>query len=500
MLKSLITPLLPLHGCAAVHRSMELRLLEEQASGCLPLHSPGALMEQAGLSAARLCRAVAPHAKRVAVLCGPGNNGGDGWITARHLQQSGIQVAGHCIGGMGRTADHRAAFAQAQAAGVTIQTQLEPAANADLVVDALLGLGLRDAPRGDAAAAIRALADHPAPRLALDIPSGLDADSGQDWGAAPCQHTLTFLAAKPGLFTGAGRQLCGHIWLASLGTTPTQPPCAQLLGSATLDEWLRQAPRARWRHASHKGRQGDLVVVAGTMTGAAVLAARAGLLAGAGRVYWVGPDRADPLRPELIALPTKDLACAEGKTVVAGCGWGPGRLPALATLLQSAARLVLDADGLNAVATDPRLQDLLCRRADAGLATVITPHPLEAARLLGCELGAVQSLRLMQAQALADRFRCTTLLKGSGTVVASPGRLPTINTTGHAALASAGTGDVLAGWLGGLWAQVPTIDPHWLAGLAAVWHGLAADAMGNSSAPLPAAELLQAMYDLHPVS
>lgn len=491
-----ISSLLPLRDSVTALHSDAVRRLELQA--CAPSASPSLLMERAGLCAARLFRAVAPQAKQVAVLCGPGNNGGDGWIAARHLHQAGVQVVGHRIGGAGKTADHRTAMAQAQAAGVRIQTQPEPAVEADWVVDALLGLGLRSAPQGELATAIQAMARHPTPRLALDIPSGLDADSGRDWGAAPCEHTLTFISAKPGLFTGAGRQLCGRVWLAGLGLEPQEAPSAQLLGIGTLDGWGRMAPRWRWRHASHKGRQGDLVVVAGDMAGAAMLAARAGLFAGAGRVYWIGPGSADPAQPELIARPMDDLACADGKTVVAGCGWGTGRPAALAKLLQSSARLVLDADGLNTLSGDAKLQELIRHRTGAGLPTIMTPHPLEAARLLGCTVDAVQAQRLVQGQALAERFRCTILLKGSGTVVASPNRVPTINTTGHAALASAGTGDVLAGWLGGLWAQVPELDSHELAGLGAAWHGLAAEAMGDSCAPLPASKLVQAMYDLHP--
>jgi ADP-dependent NAD(P)H-hydrate dehydratase / NAD(P)H-hydrate epimerase len=184
-------------------------------------------------------------------------------------------------------------------------------------------------------------------------------------------------------------------------------------------------------------------------------------------------------------------------TVVCGCGGGDAVRQTLPRLLSSALRLVLDADALNAVATDASLQTLLQARAGRGLASVLTPHPLEAARLLGMHTAEVQADRLASAQQLALRYQCSVVLKGSGTVVASAGQVPSINPTGNAALASAGTGDVLAGWLGGLWSQQAGTDTgadaaH-QAAIAAVWmHGAAAECVANG--PMRAADLIERMH------
>lgn len=493
-----IRPLLPLPESLPAYDSAALRRMEALAMQDPAAH-PSALMERAGLAAARLARALAPGARKVCVLCGPGNNGGDGWVAARHLHQWGLQVTGHRIGGQGRTEDACAAFDLARAAGVPVVTHTEPAADTELLLDALLGIGLRADPRGEVADAIRSLMHHPGRKLALDVPSGLDADTGRDWGAAASADTLTFLAAKPGLFTGSGRALVGRVWLVDLSIRAEgEVPAAQLAGASLLDEWLKWSPRSRASHATHKGRQGDLWVLGGAMPGAALLAARAGLLAGAGRVYLSGGSQADPMQPELILRDAADERPPSTATVVAGCGWGVDRLERLPTVLSQASRLVLDADGLNAVAASPALQQQLALRAAAGASSILTPHPLEAARLLAKPVADVQSDRLHHAQQLAERFACTVLLKGSGTVIASPGQVPWINTTGHGALASAGTGDVLAGWLGGLWAQAPETPPHRLAALAAAWHGLAAEGLESTSAPLPASQLVQRMHALHP--
>ena len=164
-------------------------------------------------------------------------------------------------------------------------------------------------------------------------------------------------------------------------------------------------------------------------------------------------------------------------------------------MLTEARRLVLDADGLNAVAAEANLRTLLSRRAARGLSTVITPHPLEAGRLLQCSSAEIQGDRLKAAQALADQFGSTVILKGSGSVIASPGFTAAINSSGSAALATAGTGDVLAGWIGGLWAQQPLTTAHALACAATFWHGLAGET--QTAGPLRAADLVERMHALH---
>ncbi|KQB60372.1 NAD(P)H-hydrate dehydratase, partial [Acidovorax sp. SD340] len=215
-------------------------------------------------------------------------------------------------------------------------------------------------------------------------------------------------------------------------------------------------PRA---HASHKGSYGDVAVVGGEglaargmgMAGAALLAASAALHSGAGRVLVAlldnGQQQLDPQQPELM-FRRFDALALEQLTVVCGCGGGQAIARVLPEVITRAARLVLDADALNTIATQAALHALVVARGQHGQATVLTPHPLEAARLLGLTTAEVQANRLGAAQQLANQFNCVAVLKGSGTVVAAPDRVPAINPTGNARLATAGTGDVLAGMVG----------------------------------------------------
>jgi hydroxyethylthiazole kinase-like uncharacterized protein yjeF len=231
-------------------------------------------------------------------------------------------------------------------------------------------------------------------------------------------------------------------------------------------------------HASHKGSYGDVAVIGGApgMVGAALLAASAALHAGAGRVF-VGllqHDAAtfDPQQPELMFRTIESLDFRL-MTVVAGCGGSDAVRGPLARILASAARLVIDADALNAIANDTQLQTLLCHRANHKLSTVLTPHPLEAARLMNSSAQEVQCNRLQAAEQLAQRFGCTVALKGSGTIIAAPGQATVVNPSGNARLATAGTGDVLAGMIG---AGLAAHRSSFLAACEAVyWHGLRAD-------------------------
>lgn len=241
------------------------------------------------------------------------------------------------------------------------------------------------------------------------------------------------------------------------------------------------------------------------MRGAAWLAASAALSAGAGRVYVALPEddsEAWPARPELMhwdfARWSAPADAWRDVVAVCGCGGGTAIAPALSTVLHGATRVVLDADALNLVAADESLQAALRRRVTHGWPTILTPHPLEAARLLGRASAAeVQADRLEAASALATRFGATVVLKGSGSVVATTGRRVSINGTGSSALATAGSGDVLAGWVGGLWAQSPGIAPHDLACTAVAWHGAAAE---GHAGPLLAADLIGAMAQRHAAS
>jgi hydroxyethylthiazole kinase-like uncharacterized protein yjeF len=271
--------------------------------------------------------------------------------------------------------------------------------------------------------------------------------------------------------------------------------------SARLGECPALAARAFF---SHKGSHGDVAIVGGAqgMVGAAWLAARSALAAGAGRVYCSPLDAAasllDNLHPELMGRTAWWNAAPDvlaATTVVCGCGGDDAVRGTLPRLLSHVRRLVLDADALNAVAADATLQALLRQRGARGLATLLTPHPLEAARLLDSTAAVVQADRLAAAAALSEQYAAAVLLKGSGSIIAAPGRLPCINPTGNAALATAGTGDVLAGWAAGLWAQAPTTAPAAVAEAAAWLHGRAADAWhpAGQGAPLRASDLVQAL-------
>ncbi|MBT9503857.1 MAG: NAD(P)H-hydrate dehydratase [Burkholderiaceae bacterium] len=498
----MITPLLPTPLARPLYGTVKSRAIEQAA---LSVTAPHELMARAGLASARLAVALAPHAQTIWIACGPGNNGGDGLVAARWLHGLGKQVRLSLIGDAARLpSDAAEALQQAQAAGVPISNDL-PAANQDfdLAIDALLGLGVSRAVEGALGQAIAALNALPCPVLALDLPSGLSGDTGQALGAlvVQAQHTLALLSLKPGLFTGSGRERAGRIWFDDLGITPSAPVDARLLGLDACAHWMQ--PR---RHGQHKGSFGDVIVLGGApgMGGAARLAARAAHAAGAGRVYLSLLDEeatglTDATRPELMTMAWRIAQTADAmqhRTVVCGCGGGALVAQALPALLALAPRLVLDADALNAIAADGSLQTLLSQRSAQGLHTVLTPHPLEAARLLGSSTSEIQADRLAAADHLSQRFQCIVVLKGSGSVIASPGHTPAINSSGNAALATAGTGDVLAGWLGGLWAQETSTPESGLAAASAAchWHGLAADHGGRSL--LRAADLIEAMFAL----
>ena len=436
--------------------------IERRESASLPPHT---LMTRAGDAVARLVLALAPHAQRVWVAAGPGNNGGDGLEAAALLCEAGRDVTVSLLGDASALpSDAQQALALARIAGAKIIEgfPVETLRANDIAIDALLGIGATRPAQGAIAEAIARLNALACPVLAVDLPSGLHASTGQSIGNAcvNATHTLALLTLKPGLFTGAGRDHSGAVWFEPLGVD---------ISADEPDAWLSasqpgQAANAPRRHAQHKGSFGDVAVVGGArgMAGAALLGARAAHAAGAGRVFVELLDHSasampvDPLRPELMfrADWTRNAAATLAQTtVVCGCGGGEAVRAPLPRLLSAAARLVLDADALNAVATDPSLQTLLRARELRQAGTVLTPHPLEAARLLGCSTAEVQANRLLAARRLVDRFQCVVVLKGSGSVVAAPGRVSRINASGNASLASAGTGDVLAGWLGGRWAE-----------------------------------------------
>lgn len=448
----------PVHGIART------RALEQQAQALLPPH---ALMQRAGLAIARLAMALAPHARTGWVACGPGNNGGDGLEAAAHLQAWGWDVTvTHLPPTQALPTDAAAALQRAQQAGVRFAAHAPPGLTPqDLAIDALLGIGARPMAPGALANCLAALSRCAAPVLAVDVPSGLNADSGQLAmlsGANPldstkadarfhAKNTLTLLTVKPGLLMGEGRDACGTLWFDDLGAALSSHPADARL--------TRPAPPVAHPHAAHKGTRGDVAVLGGApgMAGAALLAAIAALHAGAGRVFVAlldgqGPT-VDPQQPELM-FRSPDALDWQRSTLVCGCGGGEMVRALLPRALATPAALVLDADALNAMASDTALRQLLLARGARQRTTVLTPHPLEAARLLGCSTAQVQSDRLAAAQALAAGLNCVVVLKGSGTVVAAPGQVSLLNPTGNGRLGTAGSGDVLAGWLGARLAQL----------------------------------------------
>ena len=432
------------------------RQIEHAAQAML---TPHALMQRAGLSTARLALALAPNANTFWIACGPGNNGGDGLEAAMHLKLWGKSPVVTLCSRLDRAPpDAAMSYQRARDAGVTFVDA--PREEFDFCIDALLGIGNSSTspPReieGQMAGWIALINASRAPVLAVDVPTGLDADTGD--ARALCVRasaTLSLVTLKPGLFTAHGRDASGDIWVDTLGAQydAVHAPAARLAG----------APGALARtHASHKGSFGDVLVIGGAagMTGAALLAATASLHSGAGRVFAMLLDgnsiAVDMQHPELMFRPFDAPHLSEQlntefshMTVVCGCGGGAAVRSPLAAILASNANAVLDADALNAIAADSALHALLSARAARGLQTVLTPHPLEAARLLATETQTIQQNRLKAAKTLAQRFSCIVVLKGSGTVIAAPGQTPVINPTGNALLATAGTGDVLAGMVG----------------------------------------------------
>jgi ADP-dependent NAD(P)H-hydrate dehydratase / NAD(P)H-hydrate epimerase len=505
-----------------------IRAIETAALAALP---PFSLMQAAGDAAARaaihmlehgrIAHAVRPAGKpdpkagtesgaqttikavRILVLAGPGNNGGDALVAATALASQGHRPTIAFFGDESRLpADARTAFERAQSAGIEFvrhPASLPVSTHGawDLVIDGLFGIGLKrpidDTLRG-LVAEVNALA---CPVLALDVPSGLDSDTGQVVGAGiavKATRTLTFIADKPGLHTGVGRDHAGQVDVVSLDISPDLFPGSQIF--LTQPDDFRSCLRPR-SHASHKGSHGDVVLFGGAagMTGALVLASRAAAHCGAGRVlaaFLENPPSHDPLQPEIMCRLAEEMTWNQGAIVIGpGLGSSAKAKTLLARVLAAGLPLVIDADALNLIAAHPDLQDMLSAR---GSPAILTPHPLEAARLSGCATSAIQADRLEAARALARRFASHVILKGSGSIIASPDEEAMINPTGNPALATGGSGDVLAGVAGALLAQ--GWSPREAAIGAAWMHGEAADrlvAAGTGPIGLVAGELIPAM-------
>jgi hydroxyethylthiazole kinase-like uncharacterized protein yjeF len=457
----------------------ELRALEARAAA-----RGDPLMQRAGAAVAAAAEALARDTgEEILVVAGPGNNGGDAWVAAARLAETFHRVTLVDVTGNAPKAEAaRAAREQLGARGGAIVRDWPDASRPALVVDGLLGVGLDRDVDPAFAGVIARINGCAAPVLAIDVPSGLDAASGAIRGSAVrAARTITFIAHKPGLHTGDGLDCRGELVLddLGLGEEAAREAHGSLLDAEAVRAWL--APRAR---NSHKGAFGTLAVVGGNrgMVGAALLAARAGLLCGAGKVRLglLAPDppAVDLAHAELMLGPVDDALAMD--VIVAGPG--AGRSPSatsvsafertvLPALLASAKPLVLDADALNALAYSDTLRHALDKRRAP---TILTPHPAEAARLLGRKTADVQAQRLESALEIASHMHAHVVLKGAGSICAFPDARWSINTTGNPGLASGGTGDVLAGMIGALLCQ--GLDAERALQYAVCLHGAAADA------------------------
>lgn len=564
----------------ATIRRLEGRWLDET--------EPGELMACAGAAVARVAMAMwknLPAHAPVILLVGPGNNGGDALVAGRILRRAGLAVWAAGMPGLDTTPpeaeDARAAWEAWRADGQVIHGFEQvadwlwpdgdapdedasagddgdvPPAEPALIIDGLFGIGLTRPLAGRVAGLVRRVNRARVPVLAIDVPSGLDADRGAPVGDAEApvmqaRQTVTMIADKPGLHTGAGLRHAGRVWVAPLSDLPleaelgaleavdgpadagawrdvpteaeaeTDPDDGHNFDDSGMDDADADAPcpvdedsfphdlpgvlltaplaaallPARARDA-HKGNGGDVLVVGGRlgMAGAARLAAQGAAGAGAGRV-WIADDEADApqdasgkarqpvdlLHPEIMRFvwdADVDLPGA-APVLVVGCGLGQDETAKqwLDHALSSQAPLVIDADALG-----------LLTEAPAAPCSILTPHPLEAARLLGVSVADVQADRPACARALAARFEAVAVLKGAGTVVAAPDGRLAINTSGHPVLATAGTGDVLAGTIAALLAGLlragcPPDEAAWQAACAGVWlHGRAGECLARRQGP-----------------
>jgi hydroxyethylthiazole kinase-like uncharacterized protein yjeF len=489
---------MPLHlpHNTPVYLTADVRAVEIAAAQNL---APPPLMERAGLAAAELARELCPdNGRPVLVFAGPGNNGGDAFVLARHLGQWYFKVAVVFAGDEARlSADAAAALRAWRETGGTTLEALPPPRDWGLVVDGIFGIGLEREIAGRYAEWVAAINAMRAPVLSIDVPSGLHSDTGRVLGSAVrATHTVTFIALKPGLLTLDGPDHCGEIHLRTIGLEASvlRAPRGFLIGQ----EVLRTALKPR-RLNSHKGDYGSVGILGGDrgMVGAALLAGRAALKMGSGRVY-VGllvrdAPAYDAAQPELM-LRSADEVLKLGHLSCLAVGPGLGQTPDAAFYLEealgSALPLVLDADALNLIAMDAQLAAALERRKAA---TLMTPHPAEAARLLAVTTAKVQHDRVGAALEIARRFASFVVLKGAGSVCAAPDGSWHINTTGNPGLASAGQGDVLTGMIAALLAQ--GADPKTALAAAVYLHGAAADrAVGHGIGPagLTASETIEA--------
>ena len=476
---------------AAQVRELDRLAIEEQGIPSLTL------MERAGADALDALTGRYPGARNLVVLCGSGNNAGDGYVLARLARQAGLEVRVIALVEPGRLKGDAAASAQKYLQTGSVETALALEC-ADIIVDALLGSGLNRPVEGSFAEAIELINAASAPVFALDIPSGLNGDTGVCLGSAVrADATITFIGLKRGMFTAEGPEFCSEILFSDLGTPAGMH--AAIDAEARLIEHgeVMLNLRARARDA-HKGRYGHVLVIGGDYgyQGAAILAGSAAARAGAGLVtVATRPEHARTIplfRPELMtaaATAARDLDALLDRVSVVAIGPGLGQsdwaISLLAKVLQTRLPLVVDADALNLLALEP------LRREN----WVLTPHPGEAARLLGITSTEVQTDRFAAVVSLRDRFGGTVALKGAGSLVAGATGPIRVNRTGNPGMAGGGMGDVLTGAIAALVAQ--GMEPG-IATVAGVYlHGHAADhCAGEGERGMLAGDLLPVIRSL----
>lgn len=489
----------------------EARAIDD-AAGRLGLSS-ALLMENAGRGAAEaLMRAFPDRLEHVVVVGGPGQNGGDAWVVARHLAIAGHAstcfLVGEVAAARGDAAPNLAAL---ERLGVPVQELVDTAAldaalgGATLIVDGLFGTGLDRPIEGLHAEVVRSIERSAKPVFALDLPSGIDANTGQVLGVAvKAAATVTFAGRKRGLSQFPGRAHAGELEVAHIGVPRAATSDAFIVEDGDVEAVVTPRPED-----AHKGSAGHVVLVAGGAgtLGAALLAGRGTLRAGAGLASVAA--RPEVIRsveariPELMTIELPHDPHWEGlapiyegkRAAVLGPGIGTGQWShrlAISVALHAPVPLVVDADGLNALAATS-----LGSLDRAAAPRVLTPHPKEAARLLGCEVEDIQTDRFEAASELAARSGQVVVLKGAGTIVADPGGKLAVSARGTPALAIGGTGDVLAGVIGALLCSLPPFEAayagvhlHAVAGeLAAVsdrglFAGEVADALPRAFAAL----------------
>ncbi|MDF0606111.1 NAD(P)H-hydrate dehydratase [Neisseriaceae bacterium TC5R-5] len=451
-----------------------LRQLEQDAAA-----AAYQLMQTAGLATADWVDRQLPQHAMLLICAGPGNNGGDALYAAQELLRRGFRVD-ILLPAQMSSPDGLLALQALQQAQANILQELP--ANypcPDLLIDGLFGVGLSRSFAPQWVSLIAQLNKLGCPILALDCPSGLDAYTGVAANAViQASNTLTFLCQKPGLYSAAGADLAGQVELATLDYPPPCFPAAE----GCLNH-VNPAVLAR-RHNSHKGSFGSVCVLGGApgMLGAALLSGRSALYGGAGKVYVCPLDdrlAVDPTTPELMITSLNDSTPMPQADVYV-CGPGMGQQAQarqlLAQVLQRPQPLLLDADALNLLANDQAIASSLTQRTAA---TILTPHPAEAARLLGISTEQVQTDRIQAARRLAAHYRCVVVLKGAGSLIVTPAGYYHLNISGGPALATAGQGDVLSGLIAALLAQ--GMDAFDAASLAVELHGLAGNEYETAS-------------------